>query len=78
MLPPFAEGLSADLPAPCTFDFNVASTKYFHALEDGFAPLNLLFSGTVFYEGAEGRCRSLRFRGTGKRLFGCRCKPGKI
>ena len=35
MLPAFTEGLSADLPAPCTFDFNVAATKYFYALEDG-------------------------------------------
>jgi hypothetical protein len=37
------------LPAPCTFDFNVASAKYFHALERGVVPLLLLFSGTVFY-----------------------------
>jgi hypothetical protein len=42
-----------DLPVPCTFDFNVAATKYFAGLEDGEVPLSLLFSGTVFYE-AEG------------------------
>jgi hypothetical protein len=35
---------------PCTFDLNVAATKYFHALEDGDVPLLFLFSGTVFYE----------------------------
>ncbi|HVS38676.1 MAG TPA: DUF6084 family protein [Gemmataceae bacterium] len=54
VLPPFTEGVTADLPAPCTFDFNVAATKYFHALEDGEAPLTFLFSGTVFYEGDDG------------------------
>jgi hypothetical protein len=39
---------------PCTFDFNVAATKYFAGLTDGEVPLNLLFSGTVFYAGGEG------------------------
>lgn len=43
-----------DLPVPCTFDFNVAATKYFAALEEGEVPLVLLFSGTVFYEAADG------------------------
>jgi hypothetical protein len=40
---------------PCTFDFNVASTKYFHGLSEGEIPLCLMFSGTVFYEDHEGR-----------------------
>jgi hypothetical protein len=35
---------------PCTYDFNVAVTKYFDALDNGEVPLTLLFSGTVFYE----------------------------
>lgn len=39
-----------DLPVPCTFDFNVAATKYFSSLESGDVPLCLLFSGSVFYE----------------------------
>jgi Family of unknown function (DUF6084) len=38
-----------DVQVPCTFDFNVAATKYFGALTDGDIPLNMLFSGTVFY-----------------------------
>jgi hypothetical protein len=42
-----------DLHVPCTFDFNVAATKYFAGLESGEVPLNLMFSGTVFYEGGE-------------------------
>jgi hypothetical protein len=50
MVPSFTEGILVDLPVPCTFDFNVAATKYFYALEGGEAPLSLLFSGTVFHE----------------------------
>jgi hypothetical protein len=41
---------SADLHVPCTFDFNIAATKYFDGLTDGDIPLCLLFSGTVFYQ----------------------------
>ena len=43
------ESTAVDLQVPCTFDFNVAATKYFGALTDGEIPLLLLFSGTVFY-----------------------------
>jgi hypothetical protein len=50
---PFEGSTLVDLNVPCTFDFNVAATKYFAGLESGEVPLNLLFSGTVFYEGGE-------------------------
>lgn len=50
---PFAGSTLVDLHVPCTFDFNVAATKYFAGLEAGEVPLNLMFSGTVFYEGGE-------------------------
>jgi hypothetical protein len=46
----FTDSVVVDLPVPCTFDFNVAATKYFFALEGGEVPLSLLFSGTVFQE----------------------------
>lgn len=39
----------ADLHVPCTFDFNVAATKYFDGLAEGEIPLLMLFSGSVFY-----------------------------
>ncbi len=54
VLPPFAERTVADLPAVCTFDFNVATAKYFHALEGGEVPLSFLFSGTIFHAGPDG------------------------
>jgi Family of unknown function (DUF6084) len=55
VVPPFAKETVVDLPVPCTFDFNVAATKYFHGLSEGDLPLNFLFSGTVFYPGRDDR-----------------------
>jgi Family of unknown function (DUF6084) len=52
--PAFEDSTVVDLPVPCTFDFNVAATKYFHGLAEGDVPLNFLFSGTVFYGDGEG------------------------
>jgi hypothetical protein len=52
MVPEFRGETVVELRVPCTFDFNVAITKYFHALEQGEIPVLLLFSGIVFY--AEG------------------------
>jgi hypothetical protein len=49
-IPPFQKETVIDLPVPCTFDFSVGATKYFHGLTNGDLPLNFLFSGTVFYQ----------------------------
>jgi hypothetical protein len=46
-----------DLNLPCTFDFNVAATKYFDGLAEGEIPLLMLFSGTVFYATSESSLR---------------------
>ena len=51
----FSGKTEAVLSVPCTFDLNVAATKYFYALEEGEIPLLFLFSGTIFYQDAEGR-----------------------
>ncbi|HWF10098.1 MAG TPA: DUF6084 family protein [Bryobacteraceae bacterium] len=51
---PFEGETAAVLPVACTYDFNVAVTKYFDAIEDGEVPLLFLFSGTVFYANPEG------------------------
>jgi Family of unknown function (DUF6084) len=48
-VPAFQGSTLVDLPVPCTFDFNVGATKYFYGLAEGFVPLCLMFSGTVFY-----------------------------
>ncbi|HXP68092.1 MAG TPA: DUF6084 family protein [Candidatus Dormibacteraeota bacterium] len=49
IVPGFEKETIAQLQVPCTFDFNVGATKYFHGLSEGDLPLNFLFSGTVFY-----------------------------
>jgi len=55
VVPAFAgAGTVTDLQVPCTFDFNVAATKYFGGLREGDIPLNILFSGSVFYAAPEG------------------------
>lgn len=53
--PAFDEECVVDLPTPCSTDFNLATTKYFHGLEGGEVPLNFLFSGSVFYRDADER-----------------------
>ncbi|MGI9056622.1 MAG: DUF6084 family protein, partial [Pyrinomonadaceae bacterium] len=52
-VPPFSESTIVDLPVPCTFDFNIAATKYFAGWEMGEIPICLLFSGTTFYKNGE-------------------------
>ena len=52
IIPTFEKETIAQLQVPCTFDFNVGATKYFHGLSEGELPLNFLFSGTVFYAGS--------------------------
>ncbi len=51
----FTGKMETVLPVPCTYDLNVAATKYFYALEGGEVPLLFLFSGTIFYLGLEER-----------------------
>jgi hypothetical protein len=54
VVPPFTGSTLVDLPVHCTYDFNVASAKYFYALDEGDVPLVFLFSGSVFYAAAAG------------------------
>jgi hypothetical protein len=48
MVPGFTGECEIDLPVPCTYDLEIASTRYFQALDDGTIALLLLYSGTVF------------------------------
>jgi uncharacterized protein DUF6084 len=54
VVPSFTGACAVDLPVPCGFDFSLAATKYFDALEGGDIPLGFLFSGTIFYEAVDG------------------------
>jgi Family of unknown function (DUF6084) len=53
VVPRFAGDTLADISVPCTFDFNIAATKYFHGMTSGDLPLCFQFSGTVFYQGED-------------------------
>ena len=54
MVQGFDNSTMVDLPMPVTYDFDVAASKYLHALADGEVPLVFLFSGTVFTRGVSG------------------------
>ena len=43
-----------DLPITCTYDFEIASAKYMHSLDDGEIPIVVMFSGTVFAKSTAG------------------------
>src|ERR1700722_6656546 len=58
VIPQFTGTTTADLHVPCTFDFSIATTKYFNGLADGDIPVLLMFSGTVFYADPAGALRA--------------------
>ena len=50
----FTGETEVDLPITCTYDFEIASTKFLHALDEGEIPLVLLFAGSAFLRGDTG------------------------
>src|SRR5207249_3980336 len=52
---PFTGATQTVLAVPCSFDLNLAATKYFYALSSGEVPLLFLFSGSLFYATDDGR-----------------------
>lgn len=54
LVPAFDADCSVELPLPCSFDFNLAASKYCHGLASGEIPLLLLFSGTIFFDNGAG------------------------
>jgi len=53
-VPPFDREAVVAIPVTCTYDFEVVSAKYCHGLEEGEIPLELLFSGTMLFQGRLG------------------------
>src|ERR1700678_1589653 len=51
VVPSFAKETVVEMQVPCTFDFNVAATKYFHGFFTGGLPLNFLFNRPAFFSG---------------------------
>jgi hypothetical protein len=48
IVPSFERRIDVELPVACTYDLEVASAKYLHAVRAGDVPLLFMFSGTVF------------------------------
>ncbi|MEV0179751.1 DUF6084 family protein [Streptomyces sp. NPDC050625] len=48
MVTGFTRETEADLVVPCTYDMDIAATRYLDALSGGEVPLLMLFSGTAF------------------------------
>ena len=52
VVPGFTSATSVAVDLPCTYDLEVTAARYFAALEHGDIPLELLFSGSVFFADA--------------------------
>jgi hypothetical protein len=55
LVPTFAGATTCSLLVPCSYDLELASTKYFAGLPDGDVPLSLHFTGSIVYRGDDGR-----------------------
>lgn len=54
VVPSFDRLIEVDLPVACTYDLEVASAKYLHAVRDGDVPVAFAFSGSIFSPDASG------------------------
>ncbi len=59
VVPAFVDETTVDLDVPCSYDLEVVASRYLDALRDGDVPLELLFSGSVFYDDG-GRLQTVR------------------
>jgi Family of unknown function (DUF6084) len=59
-VPSFTGTTTFTVSVACTYDLEVAASKYFHGLDGGEAPLRFHFNGTVFYEADGGSMQLLR------------------
>jgi len=59
VVPAFETSTVIDLDVPCSYDLEVAASRYLDALGDGSVPLEFLFSGSVFYD-QDGRLQTVR------------------
>jgi Family of unknown function (DUF6084) len=60
VVPPFTDSTDVTLPVACSYDLEVNAANYLSGLEHGEAPLEFLFSGSVFYTGAGGMLQTAR------------------
>ena len=59
LVPSFTGETELEIQVPCTYDHEIAATKYFGGLGDGAIPLQVHFNGTLFYRSADGRLQMM-------------------
>ncbi len=57
---PFCDSTVVELPVACSYDLEVAASKYFNGVDRGEVPLEFLFSGSVFYANGAGQLQTAR------------------
>jgi hypothetical protein len=57
---PFDDATEVALPVACSYDLEAIAPSYLSALQDGEVPLELLFSGSVFYAAPGGLLQTAR------------------
>lgn len=70
MVPSFTGHIEVDLPVPCTYDFEVATAKYFHSLTEGRSRCCCCSAAPYFSRPRPGS-RSSRCPGTSRTGTGC-------
>jgi hypothetical protein len=60
VVPPFEGSTTVEVLVTCTYDLEVTAARYLAALEEGEVPLELLFSGSVFFAGPAGLLQTAR------------------
>jgi hypothetical protein len=66
VVPPFTASTTVHIPITCSYDLEVTASRYLYAVEDGEVPLEILFSGTIFYSNADGLLQTARIPWTGE------------
>jgi hypothetical protein len=54
VVPAFTGMTTVPVPIACSYDLELAASKYLHALPDGEAPCALHFNGMIYYRGDDG------------------------
>lgn len=54
LVPAFTGTTTVAIPVSCSYDLELAATKYLYSLGEGEAPLALHFNGTIYYPGDDG------------------------
>lgn len=69
VVPPFQRTISVPVTVPCTYDLEVAGARYLSGVRGGSVPLELLFSGSVFFADPGGALQTIRIGWDGEAAY---------